>query len=358
MRYFVIVTLLTFALSVFAEPPNWYTKSQRATNFPAGQYFSGIAFGEVHSTESVESALERVKAIARADASSTINVHVQSETNTHLYDETIESIDTWSEEIKEITNSRISIKTDLENLPGLQVEVWKNPDKNEVVAFAYVNKNTLYRQLVKQIITGLTRIETILENTEQMIASGQKLQAREIIDKATSLFKELEQAQRILIATDSFSDAESLQLEETKLLSQRYISLTTQLKNSINFYLDFSADIFGKTYCPIKDVVVNSLSKNGCTFVSDETKADWILKINVQAEKEDGRSNSDEDFVTIDVSGTVFNMNKKSSLEIYETERESALKANGGYKLAADKIIKRGKLADAVTKDIIELLKH
>lgn len=358
MRLLCNLTLLLCSIAIFAEQPNWYSDSQRAINFPQGQYFTGIAYGELRSNESVGSALERMKAMARAEASSTIIVHVQSETNSHLHDETYESVESWTEEIKETFDSHVNIKVDLENLPGLQVEAWKNPSNNEVVAFAYVKKNTLCRQMDKQITVGLTRIEAIIENTEQLIANSQKLQARESIYKATPLFKEVEQAQRILIAIDPSSDAESLQLEETKRLSQRYIVLTAQLKNSINIYLDFSADIFGKSYCPIKEQIIRDLSKNGCTFVNDNTNADWILKLNVYAEQDEGRSNADEDFITIDVSGNIFNVNKQSGHEIYETDRESAFKANGGYKLAVEKILKRGNLANAITNDIMEIFKN
>lgn len=194
MRLLCNLILIFCSLTIFAEQPIWYSDAQRASNYPQGQYFTGIAYGEIRINESVGSALERVKTMARAEASSTILVHVQSETNSHLHDEAFESIESWSEEIKETFDSHVNIKVDLENLPGLQVEAWKNPNKNEVVAFAYVKKNTLCRQMDKQITVGLTRIETILENTEQLVANGQKLQARESVYKATPLFKEVEQA--------------------------------------------------------------------------------------------------------------------------------------------------------------------
>lgn len=358
MRLLCNLILILCSLTMLAEQPIWYIDAQRASNYPQGQYFTGIAYGEIRTNESEGYALERMKTIARAEAVSTILVHVQSETNSHLHDETFESVESWSEEIKETFDSHVNIKVDLENLPGLQVEAWKNPSKNEVVAFAYVKKNMLCRQMNKQITVGLTRIETIIENAEKLIANGQKLQARESIYKAMPLFREVEQAQRILIAIDPSSDEENLQLKETKRLSQHYISLVAQLKNSINIYLDFSADLFGKNYCPLKEQVIKELSKNGCTFVNDSTKADWLLKLSVHAEQDEGRSNIDEDFVTIDVSGTIFNMNKQSGHEIYETDRESAFKANGGYKLAIEKIIKRGNLANAISNDIIDILKY
>lgn len=357
MRHFGLLILLLCSSIVIAEQPNWYSESQRATNFPKGQYFTGIAYGEVHANEDEGSARERVKATARVDALSTIYIHVQNETNSHLRDESFESIDAWSEEITETFESRTQTKVNIENIPGLQADAYIKPNSNEVIAFAYIEKHTLCRQMRKLITVGLTRIETILESTELLITNGQKLQAREALYKARSLFNEVEQAQRILIAVDSHADEEDLQLNDSKQLSKRYINLSSELQNSINICFIFTAEFFERTYCPLKDEVVRELSKKGCTFVDNDAKADWILKLKVRAEQEEWRNNAKEDFVTIDVSGTIYNVKKQSSHEIYERERDSAFKDNGGYKLAADKILKRGNLANAIAKDIVELLK-
>lgn len=357
MRHFGLLILLLCSCIVIAEQPNWYSESQRAANFPKGQYFTGIAHGEVRANEDDGSAMERMKAAARVDVLSTISIHVQNETNSHLRDESFESVNAWSEEISETFDSRTQTKVNMENIPGLQAEAWKNPNSNEVIAFAYIKKNTLCRQMEKQITAGLIRIETILENTEQLITNGQKLQARESLHKAMPLFDEVEQAQRILIAVNLYADEEDLQLNNSKQLAKHYINLSSALQNSINICFIFTAEIFDKTYCPLKDEVVRELSKKGCTFVDNAAKADWILTLKVRAEQEDWRNNAKEDFVTIDVSGTIYNVKRQSSHEIYERERDSAFKDNGGYKLAADKILKRGNLANAIAKDIIDLLK-
>lgn len=267
---------------LYGQQPNWYDDNQRAANYPNSSYFTGIAYGEVRSNETTSVAIDRVKTAARAEATRVINVRVQSESVSYTHSESVESIDTWWEEIKETHDEQIRLTVDLE-IPGLQVEVWQNPNNGEIVGFAYVKKSTLIRQMDKQLTIGLTRIETKLENVEQQIANGQKMQAREEIKKAFPLFQEVEKSQRVLIAADPMSDAESLQLEETKQLTKRYMRLVNELKNGINIYLSCTADMFGTNYSALKGEIQGELSKLGCTFVNSASESDWAIYVNAPA---------------------------------------------------------------------------
>ena len=282
MKKSLILLFSAISLTIFAQQPNWYEDSQRAANYPSQQYFTGIAFGEIERGENLGNALDRMKTAARVEALKTIRIQVQNETTSNVHSESIETIDAWSESIKETLDSRTTTKVDLE-IPGLQVEAWKNPNSDEVVAFAYIKKSTLSRQMDKQVTAGLTRIETVLDNAEQLAANSQKMQAREAIKKAIPLFQEVEQAQRILIAADPLSDAESLQLAETKQLQQRYIRLAADLKNGINVYLICNAKLFSANYSTLKGEIQGELSKLGCTFVQSAAQADWNVYVTASA---------------------------------------------------------------------------
>ena len=282
MKKLLFLLLSALSLTIMAQQPNWYDANQRAVSYPKGSYFSGIAYGEVRSNESAGAAMEKLKVAARTEAVSTISVQVKNETELHTHDESFQSIDDWSETIRETYDSKTKTIVNLE-IPGLQVEAWKNPSSNEVVAFAYIKKSTLARQMDKQVTAGLTRIETILENTEQLIAQGQKLEARENIKKAFPHFQEVEQAQRILIVADPMSDAESLQLAETKNLQNRLIRIIAELKNGINIYLSCTADMFGTNYSTLKSEIQGELSKIGCTFVMNASQADWAVYVKAPA---------------------------------------------------------------------------
>lgn len=282
MKKLLILLLSALSLTAVAQKPNWVDDASRATNYTKNSYFTGIAYGEVRSGEAAGTAMERVKTAARVEALSTIRIHVQNETKSDTHSESVESIDEWSESIREIFDSKTTTNVDLD-IPGLQIEAWKNPNSNEVIGFAYIKKSTLSRQMDKQITAGLTRIETILDNADQQIAQGQKMEARNAINKAIPLFQQVEQAQHILIIADPMSDAESLQLAETKHLAQRFIRMSASLKNGINIYLDCKADLFGSNYSTLKSEIQGALSPMGCTFVRSAAEADWIITVLAKA---------------------------------------------------------------------------
>lgn len=355
MKKTLIILLSALSLSIMAQQPNWYDANQRAVSYPKGSYFSGIAYGEVRPNESAGAAMERLKVAARTEAVSTISVQVKNETELHTHDESFQSIDAWSETIRETYDSKTKTIVNLE-IPGLQVEAWKNPSSNEVVAFAYIKKSTLARQMDKQVTAGLTRIETILENTEQLIAQGQKLEARENIKKAFPHFQEVEQAQRILIVADPMSDAESLQLAETKNLQNRLIRIIAELKNGINIYLSCTADMFGTNYFALKSEIQGELSKLGCTFVKDAKQSDWAIYVTAPARQYNKFTTGNESLYSCYVDANVVIEKTATGQRIYE----DVISERGGhthnYEQAAREAYK--KISPKISKIIKEQIQQ
>jgi len=332
MKKLLIILLSALSLTAVAQKPNWYDDASRSTNYPKDSYFTGIALGEVRNGENAGKAMERLKSAARVEALSTINTHVQSETTLHSHTESMETLDAWAENIRETMDSKTTTKVDLE-IPGLQVEAWKNPSSNEVAAFAYVKKSTLIRQMEKKITVSLTKIETALDQVNEMISQGQKMQARESIKKVVPIFQELEQAQRILIAVDPTADAESLQLAETKQFTQRYTRMAAELKNGINIYLNCNAKVFAANYPTLKAEIQGELSKLGCTFVNNAAQADWAVYVTAQARehnKADFGSMSTY-FVYVDVNIAV--EKTATGQRIYENE----ISEKGGHTQSFEK---------------------
>lgn len=313
MRVLCNFVLLLCSVVVLAEQPDWCSNSFRAVNFPKEQYFTGVVYGEVNKNESVSAAIERIKNLARIEAISTISVSVQNETDSHVYDKSFESLEEWTEEISETLDSRTHSRVDLGNIPGIQIEAWKNPNSNEVVAFAYIKKNTLCRQMDKQLIVSLTCVENILENVESLSNGGQKLQARETLLKAIPLFQQVEQAQRILLAVAPYNDVESLQLNELKQLVQRYILLSTQLQNGISIYLSCDT-LYNQT---VRVDVANSLSSIGYNLVDSASLADWSIYINTKISNVKTNTQGDQSEYFINTECTIVIDNMAASKRIF-----------------------------------------
>lgn len=282
MRRLLILLFSALSLTAFAQQPNWYTDSQRAANYPKAQYFTGYAESTPMSGERVEVVAQRLKDAARVEALSTIRVHVKNNTTNNALSQTLRSSEgTFRQSMREFTSSTTT-SVDMK-IPGLQIEAWCDPQTGIISAFAYVKKSTLIRQLEKQITVALTKVEMSLDQIDQLIATGQKLQARSAAEKALPLFAEVDEAQKLLVAVDADATEETLMLNETRQLQQRLMAMVAHLKNALTICIQCDASIFGTNYPTLSSTLQGHLSKLGCNFVSDPTTADWVVEIQSQA---------------------------------------------------------------------------
>lgn len=274
--------MILFCPAVFAQQPNWYNDAERQSNYPVGQYFVGFAEGQRMSGESVEAATTRLKNAARVEAVSTIRVHVQNTTINQALSQTLRTMEgTFRQSTREFS-SATKTSVDME-IPGLQIDAYRNPQTGDIAAFAYVRKSTLIKQLEKKITVGLTKIETSLDQIEQLIASGQKVQARNLAEKTLPQFYDIDEAQKLLAAVDENVDKETLQLQDTRTLQHRLTAIIADLKNGINICLQCTASLFGSNYSALKGEIQGELSKLGCNFVNNASDADWTITITANA---------------------------------------------------------------------------
>lgn len=286
MKKIILTTLFwgaMAAVAAFAQmPPSWYEHDLRRLDYPDSEFFTGYAESTPMANERIEVATQRLKDAARVEAVSTIRVHVKNLTKSNLYNESFESLDDWSETIRETLDSRTTTKVDIK-IPGLQIESWRDPQTGTISAFAYVKKSTLIRQLENQITVALTKVEMSLDQIEQFIATGQKLQARSAAENAVPYFAEVNEAQKLLVAVDADATEETLMLPETRTLQQRLMAMVAQLKNALTICIQCDASIFGTNYPTLSSTLQGHLSQLECNFVSDPSTADWVIEIQSQA---------------------------------------------------------------------------
>lgn len=278
MKRFFLLSLIIPILSI-AQVPNWYDLSSRNAAYPYEIYFSGFGTATI-TNGNVDMATTRAQNAARVEAISTIRVHVENVTTDQSSDQQVMTNDGMSEIIWEQLDSKTRTSIDAD-IPGLQVETYRSG--NEVAAFAYVKRQNLQRQLDKSITIGLTKIESQLDNADEMVSQGQKMEARKHIELLAKTFAEVARDQKLLSSVDSYADAESLQLNESKALQQRYIKMLSALKNGINIFLDCKADLFGANYATLENTLKGELSKIGCSFVSSAADADWAIYVTAKA---------------------------------------------------------------------------
>ena len=283
MKKLFILLLLLISLTTFSQlPPAWCDHDLRRLDYPDSEYFTGYAEGVPTGSERQEFATQRLKDAARVEALSTIRVHVKNNTNNNTLTQTLRSNDgTFCQSMREFTSSTTTT-VDIK-IPGLQVESWCDPQTGSIYAFAYVRKSTLIRQLEKQITVALTKVEMSLDQVDQLIATGQKLQARSAAEKALPLFTEVDEAQKLLVAVDAEATEETLMLSETRTLQQRLMAMVAQLKNALTICIKVHATAFDSPYPALQEELKGALSPLGCNFVTDPSTADWVINISATA---------------------------------------------------------------------------
>ncbi len=286
MKKPLLTSLFCWAMTAFTAfaqmPPAWCDHDLRHIDYPDSEYFTGYAEGAPTGSERQEVATQRLKDAARVEALSSIRVHVKNNTTNNALSQTLRSNEgTFRQSIREFTSSTTT-SVDMK-IPGLQVEAWRDPQTGTIYAFAYVKKSTLIRQLEKQITVALTKMEMSLDQVDQLIATGQKLQARSAAEKALPLFAEVDDAQKLLVAVDSDATEETLMLSETRQLQQRLMAMLAQLKNALTICLKADAKIFSTPYPALQEELKGALSPLGCNFVTDPSTADWVINISAQA---------------------------------------------------------------------------
>jgi len=279
-KILLIILLAAICIAAFAQVPDWYDAALRTQFYPTDVYFSGFAVNEVAKGEDLDKALESIKAAARVEAVSTIQIHVQSVKQDYSRSEDYTNSKKDMAEFYQRFESMAKLSTDID-IPGLKIESYR--DGNVVAAFAYVKKRDLQRQLEKQITMGLTRMETQLDNTDELISKGEKAEARSRIADLGKDFAAIERNQELLLAVDPKADAESLQLKELKDLKLRHTQMMTALKNGIYIALQCEADCFGSPFPTLQNELKGNLSDIGCSFTDNPDEADWLIVISAKA---------------------------------------------------------------------------
>lgn len=286
MKKIILTTLVCWAMtavSAFAQmPPTWNDYDMRQLEYPDSEYFTGYAEGAPMTGERQEVATQRLKDAARVEAVSTIRVHITNQSTNDMVSQQLSNMEGEFWNVMNTFTSSTTTTVDMK-IPGLQIEAWRDPQTGSIYAFAYVKKSTLIRQLEKQITVALTKVEMSLDQVDQLIATGQKLQARSAAEKALPLFAEVDEAQKLLVAVDADATEETLMLPETRTLQQRLMAMVAQLKNALTICIQCDATIFGTAYPALRSTLQGHLSKLGCNFVTDPTQADWVVRIQTVA---------------------------------------------------------------------------
>lgn len=318
-KYFLKILILSFAPALlFAQvAPDWWESSSRAMHYPKDKWFTGFILGEQQPGERIEDTFARLKDEARIEAAASVKTLVQKEMFSSNNSEMIQTSSDFDEHVTEVLRSKTLISVNVE-IPGLKVDAWQDPNSHQIAAFAYALRSEVERKTEKRITALLSKLELILLNADELIDSGQKMQARQTAEKALPIFVEIEELQKLLLSISD--DIDALQLNEANRLRKQFINLLTFLKHGIIIYIAAKCELFDETYDTFIRQVTGQLSDMGCEFTNTVENADWAINITSSAREYNKTDFGGVSLYTVYADGTLTIDKMITHQRIYQDE--------------------------------------
>ena len=280
--YIFLLALLYTSVVVAQTPPNWLQSAERERNYPSTVFITGFITGNVRVGETKTDAEARLRKDAQAELTEKILVQVNSEKQKE--DERIKTQTTGkeeSEQIRSVFKSDVKTYTSIE-LSNTKTDSYIDNNTGLIYGFACVNKYELTGYYNASLTMNMQQLESMLNTAKQLEANGEKAKARTQYEDAIALLFKVEQAQNVLVALDHNA---AVQREKTAQYRSDIIQALARLSQGVYVYIESNEDMFGKSSSLISNKVKSILSKNGCSFTTDASQADFVLKLNASARK-------------------------------------------------------------------------
>ncbi len=267
------------AMGANSVAPDWLDVIKREALYPSNKYYTGFATSNVKKGEDKTDVYERVKQNARIDAISSIQISVEQTVERYMKNTQSQGVASSIDIMSSYAKTRTSIK----DVPGLNIEVWEDPKTGDISAFAWISATDLSKRLMRRILTNVAKAEVEINTIEEIVARGDKSQAKMKLQELQLNLDNLESDQRVLLSVTPNVQDDDIAINETNALKKRYHALFDELKNGINIYIECNADLFGINYEPLKKEIQGALSQMGCSFVSSSGLSDWSIYITTAA---------------------------------------------------------------------------
>ncbi len=206
MKKFILLLFATLMLAasgiMFAqknEKPRWTDYQYRNLQFPTSTYVLGFTSENQNANETENETLERLKNYVRSQLVESIYVTIKSMTTSD-----VKILNTQTENF--FRQSSVSF-TNI-NLTGLTVESYFDKKDKVYYAIAYAKRSDISDLYLKNIVNKKTEIENKLAEAKANADKGDKQSALREYNECNKFFREVEEAQTLIIAFEhrSISD--------------------------------------------------------------------------------------------------------------------------------------------------------
>lgn len=236
MRKIIFLSLLCVATLAWPAPrtaePEWASLAYRTVRYPSSDYFTGYATHH-RRLESKAEALRKAEEAARVEAAATIRVKIANETNYISSESSLSRLNNLSSlySLDEQFSSKTTSSVELD-LTGMQVV--SAMDGRTAYAFAYIAKEDLRRQLKRSIEASLTTAEADVDDIDALIHTSQTAVAKKSLKALMLRGRQIRQDQQLLIAIDTCTSLDAVQLARSNALRQRVVNLLPTWSSILN----------------------------------------------------------------------------------------------------------------------------
>jgi len=220
-KVFITTSIILISLSLFAQKPIWTKYLSRMSTYPERTYVIGFSSEMNYYNNDINELLDRCKENAKKELIESIKVSIKSVTvsgvsniNTGIDQETVEYLKHSS-----VSYSNIE-------LSNLKSETYYDKRKKVAYAFTYVKKAKLIAFYKQKISTLVLKIEQNLKFASEAKISHLEQKAHLKLLETLSIFREVEEAQTILVALGV--------VDENSIKRIKIVGLKSKIDKEIN----------------------------------------------------------------------------------------------------------------------------
>ncbi|OQY05940.1 MAG: hypothetical protein B6I20_00180 [Bacteroidetes bacterium 4572_117] len=215
-----------------AQTPAWIKYEKRATMFPDNKYILGFSSEINYNNTDLNELVDRCKENAKNGLTESVKVSIKSITvsginsvNTGIDQETYEYV------------KQSSVSFSNLDIAGLTTESWYDKRKKTAYAITYAKRIDVINFYKQKILSGIKKLDAKKLFAENMFKSDMQQKAIQSYFECLTIFRQVEEAQSILVALGK-SDDISLKKDKTiqlkSAVDQGINKLNNSSKNSIS----------------------------------------------------------------------------------------------------------------------------
>ncbi|MDB4334873.1 hypothetical protein OAA06_00795 [bacterium] len=341
LRYILLFAItIIYSSSIFAQTePIWIESGYREINYPPSAYYTAFGDKTYIKNEDPNKVIASIEERLKLQIASEIKVRIKGNQENIITQENGKLNSKYSQ--------TASSSTDIE-IVGVSFDTYNDIKKKQVYVFAHVSRGEIIGYYKSSLSMHMQQIEGFVSSAQLFLSQSEKSKARAEYKKVLPLISKVEDAQSILNAVDRNSNENSLQIQKTIDIKNHIAQELKNLEHATFIFISCHSELFGNQNQLLENKIKAQLAEHNCSFVTDQSQADWVIDIKATARKYNNPHDTYFSYVDASVSLTKAYDNK----HIYQDQISQKGGSVINYNEAAKKAFKD--IAINVSKNLLK----